>query len=409
MVVNGDDILFTCRDSQHYNIWKEITGFCGLKFSVGKNYTHKRFLVINSELYKVTRSDQAKRLPIINYRLIYGGSRSSPEGISLRPIDQKAATSSLRVRFDENHFQAYHDYHMPLQTAEELREKQFRDSRLAALEGLDLQLAIRSKLSFRQFTLERPMRLEGYKKWFLTLPQRQQTYIQQVKGDYGVNDEELEKVMELFRSVQFRIYVTHKNEFPSIRDKFIPWFLPRHLGGLGFQTPRHHKYTQIDRVLAQTLKEQPGRALEFVKAMTPGLQTSSMMRNLNGMIGRIRDTLGLEETLVPIPEWDEFLERHGMEDLSCQYGVNILYAFSDVDAHIDQDMFVSAYEEAKLDQRYRFKNIKSILREVRVRHARMTKEAKKIEGGIDKLLASTTKISDESWCLRIHRVQPRLP
>jgi len=406
MVVNGDDILFVARDSQHYKLWKEITGFCGLKFSVGKNYTHKRFLVINSELYRVTRSYQAKRLPIVNYRLIYGGTRSTPDGLSLRPVDHKSATESIRVRFDENHFQAYHDYHMPITAAEEIREKQFsKDPKLANLEDLELQVAIRSKLAFFTYQLERPMRIEAYKKWFLTLPTRQQTFIQQVRGDYEINDEEMEPVMALFRSVQFRLWRTYKNEFPNERDKIISNYLPRALGGVGFRPPLYHIFTPLDRALAQTLKENPEGALEFQKWITPGIQSSDMMKNLNGEIGRIRNKLQLETTYIPIPEWDEFLERNGIEDLSSHYGTGILYAFADVDAHISHDIFEQAYEDARRDMNYRFTKIRSVMRAAKERLSRWKGE----KGGIMKVLKGVTKISDESWFLRVHRTQPILP
>ena len=87
MVVNGDDVLFRAKDPQHYQIWKQITAECGLKFSLGKNYTSQRFMVINSELYRVTRSYGVKRMPQLNVRLLYGGTRSSASGLDLRPCD----------------------------------------------------------------------------------------------------------------------------------------------------------------------------------------------------------------------------------------------------------------------------------------------------------------------------------
>jgi len=47
--VNGDDIAFIANPEQ-YERWKEVTHFCGLDFSVGKNYTSRQFVIMNSEL-----------------------------------------------------------------------------------------------------------------------------------------------------------------------------------------------------------------------------------------------------------------------------------------------------------------------------------------------------------------------
>jgi hypothetical protein len=47
--VNGDDIGFIADDHEYW-LWKKFTKACGLEFSVGKNYTSREFLIINSEL-----------------------------------------------------------------------------------------------------------------------------------------------------------------------------------------------------------------------------------------------------------------------------------------------------------------------------------------------------------------------
>ena len=57
MLINGDDVLFHLSDdmraSGQYTLWKWATQQVGLKFSLGKNYISKKYLVINSELWKV--------------------------------------------------------------------------------------------------------------------------------------------------------------------------------------------------------------------------------------------------------------------------------------------------------------------------------------------------------------------
>lgn len=46
---NGDDISFMCEPAQ-YETWKQVVSACGLAPSLGKNYTSKSFLIINSEM-----------------------------------------------------------------------------------------------------------------------------------------------------------------------------------------------------------------------------------------------------------------------------------------------------------------------------------------------------------------------
>lgn len=47
--VNGDDVAFI-SDEPHYRQWKSTTRVCGLEFSIGKNYTSRDFIIMNSEL-----------------------------------------------------------------------------------------------------------------------------------------------------------------------------------------------------------------------------------------------------------------------------------------------------------------------------------------------------------------------
>ena len=112
--VNGDDVLFWAVDQEHYDIWKQVTAKCGLKFSLGKNYTSRRYAVINSELYRF-KGDRKEELagqfarpallfneePCINSRLLAGSCRSSAaggppyEGLTLTDATILYATGSL--------------------------------------------------------------------------------------------------------------------------------------------------------------------------------------------------------------------------------------------------------------------------------------------------------------------------
>jgi len=81
MLVNGDDILMGMSPAQ-YDVWNKITTQGGLKPSLGKNYLHRRFLMINSELYEVKRKNvgnlevrSAYFRPFINLGLMKGEAR----------------------------------------------------------------------------------------------------------------------------------------------------------------------------------------------------------------------------------------------------------------------------------------------------------------------------------------------
>jgi hypothetical protein len=52
MRINGDDIGFIANPDS-YDTWKGVTAACGLEFSMGKNYTSREFLIMNSELRRV--------------------------------------------------------------------------------------------------------------------------------------------------------------------------------------------------------------------------------------------------------------------------------------------------------------------------------------------------------------------
>jgi hypothetical protein len=63
MRVNGDDIAFIASQSE-YECWKEVTCICGLEFSLGKNYTSREFIIMNSELRRPPKDGTTKRYSI---------------------------------------------------------------------------------------------------------------------------------------------------------------------------------------------------------------------------------------------------------------------------------------------------------------------------------------------------------
>jgi hypothetical protein len=50
VLVNGDDILFRC-DQRLYGIWLRKVKEVGFELSLGKNYVHKEYLTVNSQLF----------------------------------------------------------------------------------------------------------------------------------------------------------------------------------------------------------------------------------------------------------------------------------------------------------------------------------------------------------------------
>lgn len=76
IAINGDDVGFRATPSE-YETWKEVTSAGGLEPSLGKNFTSKKFLVLNSQFFKVEGGDPElfRVQPYINYGILNG----SPE------------------------------------------------------------------------------------------------------------------------------------------------------------------------------------------------------------------------------------------------------------------------------------------------------------------------------------------
>jgi hypothetical protein len=74
LVVNGDDIAAICSH-ESYTRWVDAVGTVGLKLSLGKNYTSKLFLIMNSECrtpYEVDGIVRWDRVGFINQALLTG-------------------------------------------------------------------------------------------------------------------------------------------------------------------------------------------------------------------------------------------------------------------------------------------------------------------------------------------------
>jgi hypothetical protein len=80
VLINGDDILFWCPDSMFFRLWKSLADFIGFKLSLGKNYRHRRFFMISSELFELKPTQSSKRpvvsrVPYLNVGLLTSVSK----------------------------------------------------------------------------------------------------------------------------------------------------------------------------------------------------------------------------------------------------------------------------------------------------------------------------------------------
>jgi len=74
--VNGDDILFF-TDDRLYNTWIAKTKEIGFTLSLGKNYVHKSFAMVNSQPYWLQDDGKFRRIPFLKLGLMIGKSKLS--------------------------------------------------------------------------------------------------------------------------------------------------------------------------------------------------------------------------------------------------------------------------------------------------------------------------------------------
>jgi hypothetical protein len=98
VLVNGDDILFKTNDL-FYSLWKENITEIGFELSLGKNYVHSNYLMVNSEPY--WKSSVLEKLPYYNIGLLIGKSKLQTNN-SVAPIwdyyNKVMAGSSNKLR-----------------------------------------------------------------------------------------------------------------------------------------------------------------------------------------------------------------------------------------------------------------------------------------------------------------------
>jgi len=88
MLVNGDDIAFACSD-ERYAKWSDSLKDFGFVKSVGKNYCHQRFMIINSELFDSKYKETGRcHLPYFASGLLLGRSKvcKNEDGLEAPPV-----------------------------------------------------------------------------------------------------------------------------------------------------------------------------------------------------------------------------------------------------------------------------------------------------------------------------------
>nr|UJQ92684.1 MAG: putative RNA-dependent RNA polymerase [Narnaviridae sp.] len=288
MCVNGDDILFWCHSDRHYQIWKDVTANAGLKFSLGKNYTSRRFCIINSEMYRHQPTTDLKfeKIPCINTRLLEGGSRSSvTTHFRVHPSDFKTLVAD--PLFDrKTHLKRF------------CRD----DPKKTALLCLQHEHGDRST---------KALVWQEYASWFNTIEQRRTVlhnqatharllwYTDSKSNNQITNGQREIQVKEIcdkrFADVQMR----RLNEFRALLGnrlgQSISYDLPQSLGGFGFPKRAGTGYTVEDVKTATLSYLQPRRFAKAVSQHTPKLAKAGFMSMINREISFITKHLEVEE------------------------------------------------------------------------------------------------------------------
>jgi hypothetical protein len=110
VLVNGDDILFRANP-ELYDLWQSEVKSVGFELSLGKNYVHRRYFTINSQLYSDTASG-IQRHGFLNAGLLTGQSKiTGRENAKLAPIwdyYNEVVHSAVNPRRAHNRFIHYH-------------------------------------------------------------------------------------------------------------------------------------------------------------------------------------------------------------------------------------------------------------------------------------------------------------
>jgi hypothetical protein len=288
MCVNGDDILFWCHSDRHYQIWKDVTANAGLKFSLGKNYTSRRFCIINSEMYRhQPRFDLPfTKVPCINTRLLEGGSRSS-------------VTTHFPV----------HNLDYAMLVADPLFNRTKHLSRFCQDNPKKTPIQC-LKAKFEDST-EKNIVWQQYASWFNTIEQRRTVLHNQASRPLSTCTVgfDREAILGGIREVQVReicdkrfldVQQRRLNEFRALLGSKLgcntSYSLPQSLGGYGFPKRADTKYTTRDVKIATLRVLEPKLFKKALDTHTPKLAKAGFMRAVASEVNFITKYLGIEAT-----------------------------------------------------------------------------------------------------------------
>jgi hypothetical protein len=293
--VNGDDVLFWSRDDKHYEIWKQITGECGLKFSLGKNYTSRDCCVINSELYLYNKEESMqyhRPAPLfrlekaINSRLLCGGTRSKVSSgfdpLSLSDCDVEIYISAVGG---------------PGAFLRRIGSK--KEGNLSLPVAKRALRELRTKYRLNDFS-------EDYSKWFNTLPSRAQGLLDQHDGeierDSVVRPSMRKAIIKIFNDLQVSKLWRFARADSRVVTNAPSYYLPQNCAGLGLIPAADYKYSINDHLTALTLKSLPAEAHQYCQDMTPKMASVSFMESVRAEIRELQDTLEIDRALIPVAD-----------------------------------------------------------------------------------------------------------
>lgn len=342
--VNGDDVLFWAPDEEFYDDWKTLTGLAGLKFSLGKNYTHKSVCIINSEMYYY--SDPSKRLvrngyptahPLfkkvgaVNSQLLVGGSRSS------------AGCSHWSSTISDQDIQIY----LSTMSLDEIKRLILTYSPRAKI-GESSRNHVASLLtkiitSRRESCTADGSDLDEWARWFNTLEQRQEKLEDMWLADKPRSS--LAKMREeIFKT--FRKISLSRVQSSKYIPKNIPNYLPQSIGGLGLIAPANHVYSPLDFLHTAACSQELSVAEKWGRQLRPSAARSPFMNGVCSEIQVLQNLLKMRK----VKEYQENEEfRYGGEE-------GLLWSSRFLSGFMSLAPAITAEETTEQVCRFKFKN-----------------------------------------------------
>lgn len=362
IAVNGDDVVFWAPDTRFYESWKSLTAAAGLKFSLGKNYTSNRYIVINSELYTRTEplaktgksscSLLFEKVPCINTRLIVGGSRSAVgTAFEADPADWELEDQSAR-------FARMRPPKREIGPVDPLRASVF----------------------------------DEYSRWRQTIGARQQKLHEQFLGDKQRRSTAYDEIIKGIQRFFNRIQLKKLRDYAGFEQPNTSFYLPPEMGGLGL-VKVDGPLSPLDYGMYLACKELPQVAHDYARDRRLRSLPSPFMRTVSNYNRELSDRLGIPFTLAPFGEVEEL--RFGEDDESL-WSLPYLSGFLNQVPQADSEEL----EEAKRIWKRQKKTPKSLLT---YQHQRVNKWER--EGADVRFLDQT--ILPVDWSLRKWRPSPR--